>query len=488
MESKGKSGKVLAIAAVVAVLLIVLVSIALAYSGRDVTILKDRTLHLNFNGYAIEVPLSEDGAVFNAPCLMTERDNEVTLLNDAGASVKMNKKNLATGKTQKITVDKIAYNELLRVDVTSSKDSRTIFFRTKSTLLPELEAKGESPYEGEYYMTAADAPTMYKLNQRGEYTYYVALDPETNGEVRFSDFRKHILENGDVRYSYHQNAPEYTDFISDGYTAGCRVVLNEKYKKIGKENEEEIYLLESDNAHGGEPVDDQSFVLLGDEHTIVSGQIEETVTDLNGNMIAAQLIQEIKNGKVVFEWKSTDHPELLELSTVSGTPDYFHMTDMIIDPQDQNLVIASKNTDTVYKISRENGEILWKLSGKADDFGLSEEQKFTAPTDLEWTEDGQLIVLSDGNPDRITVLKLDEAAKKAESVQSYTAPGSSQNCGSAILLDAEKNIFGIGWGVNDQGNLITEYDFTTKKPVFEVKSLNTKAWSQTAIKYPLLKK
>ncbi|MDO4288634.1 MAG: aryl-sulfate sulfotransferase [Eubacterium sp.] len=482
MESKGNSGKVLAIAAAIAVLLIVLVSVALAYSGRDVTILKDRTLHLNFNGYAVEVPLAEDGAVFDAPCLMTERDNEVTLLNDAGASVKINKKNLATGKTQKVTVEKIAYNELLRVEVTSSKDSRTIFFRTQSSRLPQLTVEGESAYNGEYYMTAADAPTMYKLNEKGEYTYYVALDPETNGDVRFSDFRKHVLDNGDVRYSYHQNAPEYTGFASEGYTLGSRVILDEKYKKIGKDDEEAIYLLESDNASGGEPVDNQSFVLLGDKHYIVSGQIQETAEGTD-NKVAAQLIQEVDNGKVVFEWKSTDYPELYELSEGGASGDYFHMTDMLVDPSDDNLIIASKNTNTILKISRENGEILWKLSGKADDFGLSEAQKITAPQGLQLTEDGELVVFSAGNPDKITRLTLDEEAKAVTKRSDFTAPAGSKADGSAQLLDAEANAFGIGWGQNDDGALVTEYNFSTNKTVFSVKTADAKAWSARALKY-----
>ena len=480
MESKGNSGKVLAVAAAVAVLLIVLVSIALAYSGRDVTILKDRTLHLNFNGYAVEVPLAEDGAVFDAPCLMTERDNEVTLLNDAGASVKMNKKNLATGKTQKITVEKIAYNELLRVDVTSSKDSRTIFFRTQSSLLPELKAEGESPYTGEYYVTAADAPTMYKLDEKGDFTYYVALNPETNAGVRFSDFRKHVLDNGDIRYSYHESAPEYKGFAADGYQVGSRVILNDKYKKIGKENEEAIYLLESDNASGGEPVDNRSFILLGDKHYIVSGQIQEKV---NGTAVAAQLIQEVDDGVVVFEWKSTDHQELYALSDAGASGDYFHMTDMILDPEDENLIVASQNTDTVMKISRENGEILWKLSGKGDDFGLTETQKFTAPQHIELTEDGELVVFSAGNPDKITRLKLEQETKKVTGCKTFAAPAGTKNGGSAKLLDAASDTYGIGWGEADGGSLITEYDFSKNQSVFEVKATDAKAWSDRAVKY-----
>lgn len=72
----------------------------------------------------------------------------------------------------------------------------------------------------------------------------------------------------------------------------------------------------------GDPVDGHDFVLLGDRNWITESYVAETVdnipAELNpnplGSKVVAAVIQEVKDGKPVFTWKSTDHPELYALS------------------------------------------------------------------------------------------------------------------------------------------------------------------------------
>lgn len=70
-------------------------------------------------------------------------------------------------------------------------------------------ATGQSPYEGDFYVTDTEKAAMYKLDQNGNVTWYVALTPEQADGKIFTDFRQHKLENGDIRYSYQIDLPVY---------------------------------------------------------------------------------------------------------------------------------------------------------------------------------------------------------------------------------------------------------------------------------------
>ena len=227
-----KSAKVLAVAAGLALVLIIMVSVALAYAGRDITLLQDRIVHISVNGYAVEIPLNEDGATYDIPSLTTEHENEFILMNDAGASIEVNEAKLQTNKKAKVTVKKIDSNEVLEMVVTNGKDTRTIYLRTLSKQLPEMLATGQSPYEGDFYVTDTEKAAMYKLDQNGNVTWYVALTPEQADGKIFTDFRQHKLENGDIRYSYQIVDPDVSTLGLADYLPGPRVVLDEKYKEV----------------------------------------------------------------------------------------------------------------------------------------------------------------------------------------------------------------------------------------------------------------
>ena len=83
---------------------------------------------------------------------------------------------------------------------------------------------------------------------------------------------------------------------------------------------------------------------------------------------------DIKTGRVLFEWHSIDHVQLVEsyyhLPRDPGRIfDYFHVNSIEID-HDGNLLVSARNTHTIYKISRRTGKILWRLGGKRSDFTL----------------------------------------------------------------------------------------------------------------------
>jgi hypothetical protein len=102
--------------------------------------------------------------------------------------------------------------------------------------------------------------------------------------------------------------------------------------------------------------------------TSIGGPANQTVVD--------GIVQEIDipTGKVLFQWNSQDHVPFAEseqpLPASPSTPwDWFHINAVHVDT-DGNLLIDARNTWTVYKVNRHDGQIAWKLGGKDSSFSV----------------------------------------------------------------------------------------------------------------------
>ncbi|GFF88407.1 hypothetical protein IFM60648_08379 [Aspergillus lentulus] len=91
---------------------------------------------------------------------------------------------------------------------------------------------------------------------------------------------------------------------------------------------------------------------------------------------------DIKTGKVLFEWKSLDHVPLsathapLRLDGVVGdgltngsTWDYFHINS-VDKNNDGDYLVSARHTSCIYKVSGQNGSIIWQLGGNQSSFQL----------------------------------------------------------------------------------------------------------------------
>jgi hypothetical protein len=84
---------------------------------------------------------------------------------------------------------------------------------------------------------------------------------------------------------------------------------------------------------------------------------------------------DVKTGLVMYEWTSADHVALQESyepanrSTTVYPYDFFHLNSISLD-HDGSLLISSRNTWTVYKLSPQSGQIVWRLGGKHSSFKM----------------------------------------------------------------------------------------------------------------------
>ena len=207
-----------------------------------------------------------------------------------------------------------------------------------------------------------------------------------------------------------------------------------------------------------------------------------------GSLVSAAVIQGIRNGEVFFEWDSTDYPELYELSVeyndftnLSGiyAADYMHINSIALDPADNNLIISCRNIDTIMKIDASTGDILWKLSGLGDDFGLTANQKTSRQHYAHYTDQGSITVFDNGNTNaqtRVVEYWLDENTHELKKFSEYKIDGYfSYATGSTQRLDKDSDVFLVGWGFRAVGsdgtnNLYPQFsviDFSQGKTLFE---------------------
>jgi hypothetical protein len=149
------------------------------------------------------------------------------------------------------------------------------------------------------------------------------------------------------------------------------------------------------------------------------------------------IVQElaIPSGKVLFEWHSLDHVPVAE--SVSRKPaknptkdapfDYFHVNSVGLD-RDGSLLVSGRNTHAVYKISRPDGSVVWRLGGSASDFRMPDAARFAYQHDARRQADGTVTIFDNGATPKVheftrgLVLRLDEKRKRVRVMRTYVHP------------------------------------------------------------------
>jgi hypothetical protein len=178
---------------------------------------------------------------------------------------------------------------------------------------------------------------------------------------------------------------------------------------------------------------------------------------------------DIETGEVLFEWHSLEHVGIEESyvrrpDSPYDLYDYFHINSIDVD-HDDNLIISSRNTCTVYKVERNSGEILWRLGGKKSDFEMGPGTQSAWQHDARRHADGTITVFDNGarpkvhDESRGIVIKMDEEKMSATLLREYTSPEKllTTSQGNVQLLP-NTNVF-IGWG---SAPFISEFSYEGK--------------------------
>ncbi len=185
----------------------------------------------------------------------------------------------------------------------------------------------------------------------------------------------------------------------------------------------------------------------------IGGAVDAVVTE--------GVVQEvdIPTGAVLFEWHSLDHVGVEEsLEPLPKDPrqpwDYFHINSVEVDG-DGHLLVSARNTHAVYRIRRDNGAVVWRLSGKNTDFRMGEGTVFEWQHDARRLPDGTITIFDNGaaaagkDRSRGIVLRVDETARTVDLVREDRRPEPvlSPNMANYQVL-GNGHAF-VGWGGAD---------------------------------------
>ena len=177
--------------------------------------------------------------------------------------------------------------------------------------------------------------------------------------------------------------------------------------------------------------------------------------DPNASVIV-DVIQEIdRNKRVVFEWRSADHYKIAdagpEVNLLDPSFGHAHINSVCVDV-DGNLVISARNLDEITKINRANGNIIWRLGGKNNQFRfINDSVGFSAQHSVSVLSNGNLLLYDNGlfhQPpfSRGIEYRLDTAKKTAEQVWTYkNSPSIASEIWGNVQRLKNGNTF-ISWG------------------------------------------
>ena len=446
---------------------------------------------IKVNGLDMLLNLGNEKLVdYNAPQLTTEFENTFRMDDLLYYDIKIDNKKLKEGKDLKVKIDEISKEKTIPLEI-KDKVSNKVYklnIRTFNNKI-NVETTGEGYEDGYYYFISEG--TAIKMDNKGNVVFYSSNDYRNS-------FRPYLI-NDKVYYSMQKSVGDDSIINTKAYRRSKNLVFNDKYEVI-----DEVSTLIDGDLPKNYYLDGHDFTVIDKGHYLISGYVEKAVNNipfLKGDVdVVVSVIQEIKDGKLVQEWRSSDYPELYALSKIKDNfkvnskeekenkpnndifekkqetnryVDYAHFNSMFIDPNDNNLVVSYRNICSVIKFDRKTGKIIWILGGDADQFNLTDKQKFYYQHHATISNDNTLTIFDNGvanEQTRALEFKLDEKNKKVIEFNEYKIDGYFSGVqGSTAKINDD--IFLSGWGGNKSHDIMfSEVDYKTNKVLFEAKN------------------
>jgi hypothetical protein len=208
--------------------------------------------------------------------------------------------------------------------------------------------------------------------------------------------------------------------VPPGLASGEFVIADRSYREIA-----------TVRAGNGLHSDMHEFVLTPRDTALISAYRN---VQYQGRPVYEAVVQELEidTGRVLFEWNSLAHVPLEEsFPPLPADPakryDYFHLNS-IEEDADDTLLLSSRNTQTVYRISKRTGEVVWRLGGIASDFTAGPGAAFAVQHDARRMPDGTVSIFDNSvaqpgrSNSRALTVRIDEAGGRYELVRELVSP------------------------------------------------------------------
>lgn len=316
---------------------------------------------------------------------------------------------------------------------------------------------------------------------------YIFLDP-----ILIKDSLGFYDNSGKVAFAYEINkGSTFTNikFFGDKFAmfmtpAQRWIVTDLNFKIIDSIGATPPYI---NNFHDFLILPNGNYMLFGNERSFKD--MSKLVTGGMANaIIMGYVIQEFdKNKKVVFEWHSLDHFNVLDVTSdidlTQPVIEVCHENSLFLDI-DGNIIVSNRHLDEITKISRSTGDIIWRMGGsecKNNQFKFINDSidnfvGFSHQHNVYRLENGNLIMFDNGNLkppkpfSRAVEYKLDEKNKTLTKIwESRHSPDLfTLSKGNVQRLPNGNTLIGWGGSVNDKQSIVaTEVD-SSGKVVFEM--------------------
>lgn len=419
-------------------------------------------IYINDTKLHIDEEILENFDEFNFESLNTFKDTIIKVKCEK-ASIKINGHKVKN----KISLGKIKIDEKNKIKVQIKFSGNSKIYKINLNTFPsdfqKFSVTGESLDNKDFYLaTYYGIPTnyVYILNKKGELIFY----KKTNNRV--FNFKKNVIGKK-IRYTYLESSDKR--YEGNNSALPCKlVVLDENFKKIN-----EIYFKDGKKYINTENHD---YYYLGDNHYIIGAYKKEKLKI--GFKVWDFKLQEIKDDKILWEFDSDSYFELLEYYNDNFSfsnekyLNYMHFNSMEIDPKDNNLICSFRNQDSIMKINRKTGKIMWILGGEGDQFGLKEEEKFSKQHSISYLKTGEILIFDNGENNlktRIIKIKINEKEKKVESFKSYDLGKFYPRMGSVEAVDEDRDIYLLAYGTGTSEYALEEINLETREVYFGLK-------------------
>ncbi|MCQ2505748.1 MAG: aryl-sulfate sulfotransferase [Lachnospiraceae bacterium] len=333
---------------------------------------------------------------------------------------------------------------------------------------PEYEISGSSISKEDFFIALKD-------ETKSGNNYFFIMSP--SGDVKWYkaipnwvyNFRKIEYSDGTIRYAY-------ADRIAPDSENPANIVLMDENFNVINSN---IHPLQYGSINVNDSlIDIHDYKIIDDNHYILMARTKSKVNNIpseNGKdcYVYNTVVQEQKDGQVILQWESIDHPELYNIAIIEDDysktsedryADYVHINSVVVDPNTFDLLISCRHMGLI-KIDRTTGEILWVMGRKRNDIkGMTDEQVGLYQHDARYTEDGSITIFDNSggkdNNSRVCRYWIDEKNLTLEKCEIFETPYKSSTMGSATLLDDESDTYLICYGSGGEDIVFEERCFS----------------------------
>ena len=233
-------------------------------------------------------------------------------------------------------------------------------------------------------------PALYIVDDAGV-PVYIQNIPVTPPRRLAADFKKQRV-NGQDFIVYHLGWQPNV-----GWSNGNAYVLDQTYSLTNTWSIGNGYEDYGADLHDLELLDNGHALLLS--YVPVPMDLSPFGGATDGSVVNIVVQEQDAAHNVVFEWHGVQHIGLTNTyASLTGTVpiDYIH-TNAIEADSDGNVLISNRNTSEIMKIDRSNGNILWRMGGKLNQFDFGGDPGISLPHDIRRLDNGNITVFDNGN-------------------------------------------------------------------------------------------